>query len=459
MPIIHTFFYDPNFVNNSSIIDPVLKTGGVCFPSPKGLSYFVTPQEFTDQRLSRGVSLNVPLTSIPKLIVDQSEFPQFLTDISTIWSVTEKANFFSIVDQLLFAYNANATAAQVELDLAQWSQYVANSFVLSNTKTQATVYITPNQTITVPDFITFSFKIANGTQYEIRVWANNSVFLEQYPLSTIAVVVPPLPLAQLYTLDLVSGIGNIFQTALATSTLSQQTLQNYIQSGEYSGFVAQDVTFIDANSNTTIVQFNILYNGAVPGVIEIRTAIRALIAGSGVGTQAGWQLRAPSLYVTQLWYLIPLWENKTSQVASYVYPNIVSIQQLINDAIRTLYDQTSGFVTANLDVVTSFYDNLTIAAVPDPGNSPTRMSLAAEHPTYQDVTSTNPNFNYMTAITKSFATLLAAALSVASGNVNTNSSLTPYTATGDNRTYISFSAGDVEYYVITEASYTALVTP
>lgn len=458
--IIHTFLYDPDFVNTNSIIDPVLKTGGMCVLSPRALSYFVNAQEFPDERTSRP-NLNVPLTGVPKLVVDESEFQQFLIDVQDIWTATERQNFFSIIDQLLFAYNSNATTEQVELDLVQWSQYVPNTFVYSTTHTTTTAYLSPSpQNITVPDYVTFSFVIANNsTQYEIRVWANNAIFLTQYPLSTIALVVPPLPLTELYTTDIVSGINNIFTTALASATLSQQTLQDYIQSGEYSGFTAQDVTFIDTDGNATIVQFNILYNGCTPGVIAIRTAIRELLLNSGVGNQAGWQARAPSLFVTQLWYLLPLWENKTTQVASVVYPNIVSATVADTDATTILYDLPSGFVTANLDVMTSFYNNLTLVAVPDTENASNRVSLAAEHPTYQDVAPTNPAFNYMASPTQQFASLLGAALSVATGNTNTNGQLTLYTAPEDTRTYVSFSVGEVEYYVITQSSYIAIIQP
>lgn len=456
--LIHTFLYDADFINTASITDPVLKAGGVCVLSPRGLSYFVNPQEITDPRTSRSASLNTTLTKQPQLVVDQTEFPQFLTDVQNTWSLTERENLFAIIDQLLFAYNANATPATIELALTAYPQYLPNSYVLSNTVTATTNYgTTTPANITVPDYVTFTFVIANGTQYEFQIWANNTVFLTNYPLSTVAVVVPPLSFEQLYSTNLVSGIASIFTTAAQTSALSQQTLQSYIQSGEYSGFVAQNVTFVDANNDSVQVQFNLLYNGAVPGAIAIRTAIRNLLVNSGTGTSAGWQARAPSLFVTQLWYLLPLWENKTSQVASFVYPNIVPLSVLNNDATKILYDVSSGFVTSNIDVLTAYYNNLTLAAVPDSENAPTRLSLAAEHPTYQDVAPTDVNFNYMAQTTQQFASLLGAALSAAAGNVTTNVNLTTYTPSGDNRTYITFSVNDVEYYVITQASYLAIV--
>lgn len=457
MTIIYGFLFDSDFINDSSIIDPVFKTGGVCSPSPLAISYFKSPQEFPDERTSRATDLNALLTAVPKLIVDSNQFQQFLTDVQDTWSSTERENFFALLDLLFFDYNANATAEAVETNLETISQYVQNTYVYSNTTTSATAYLSTSVTITVPDYVSFTYKIANDTEYQFCIYASNVVFLTNYPISTIAAVVPPLPISQLYTLDLVSGIANVFQTALASATLSQQTLQSYIASGEYSGFVSQNVTFVDTNNNTTVVQFNILYNGAVPGVIAVRSAISELLINSGVGTEAGWEARAPSLFVTQLWYLIPLWENKTSLVSSYVYPNIVPMTTIENDAEKFLYDMESGFITANLDVVTSYYNNITMAAVPDVDNDPTRLSLAAEHPTFQDVSPTNATFNYMTTATQQFASLLGSALSVAAGNANTNTALTMYTATGDNRTYVTFSVSDCEYYVATSTTYLALI--
>ena len=457
MTIIHTFYYDPDFIRSSSIVDPVLRSGGVGVLSPQSLSYFVNPQEIPDERTTRGTSLNALLVKVPRLIVDQTEFTQFLTDVQDTWSSTERQNLFSIIDYLLFAYNASATTEQVELALSAWSQYVASSYVYSNTTSVATAYLGSSVTLTVPDFVTFSFKIANATQYQIRVWVNNSTFNTSYPLSTISAIVPPLTYSDLYTVNLVSGINNVFATALESSQISQITLQSYIQTGEYSGFIAQDVTFFDVSGNSAVVQFNLLYKGTIPGVIAIRTALRNALLTSGVGAEAGWKIRAPSLFVTQAWYLLPLWENKTSLVSSYVFPNIIPLTTLTSDATRTLYDVPSGFITTNIDVLTTYYNNLTLAAVPDQGNSPSRLSLLGEHPTYQDVPPTNSAFNYQTTITQNFSNLLAAALAVAAGNPNTNVQLTVYTAPGDNRTYVSFSVSDVEYYVITEATYNALI--
>lgn len=456
--IIHTFLYDSDFLNSSSILDPVLKTGGVCVLSPQSLSYFVTPQEFPDERTARAGNLNVALSGKANLVVDQSEFQQFLTDVQDTWSVTERENLFAIIDQLCFAYSANNTPAAIELALAAWPQYLTNTYVYSNTTSAATVYtVTPNVTIAAPDYVDFTFVIANGTQYQLRIWLSNTKFAVGYPLSTISVVVPPLPLSQLYTLAIVGSIDNVFTTALSSSTTSQQALQSYIASGEYSGYYPQDVQFVDANGNTTMVQFNLLYQGATPGVIAVRTAIRNFLLASGVGTQAGWQSRAPSLFVTQLWYLLPLWDVETTLVDSVIYPNIVPVATVGADATVVLYDIDSGFVAANLDVVTAYYNNMTLAAVPDTENATSRLSLAAEHPTYQDIATTNPVFANMTTTTQQFATLLGGALSLAAGNPSTNSAFVTYTPPGDNRTYITFSVADVEYYVITQTTYLALV--
>ena len=100
---------------------------------------------------------------------------------------------------------------------------------------------------------------------------------------------------------------------------------------------------------------------------------------------------------------------------------------------------------------------MTILAVPDTGNDPTRMVLANEHPTYRDVATTDMAFVSMTTATQQFATLLGAALSVASGNTLLNPLLSMYTPPSDNRTYVTFSVLDVEYYVMTKTSYLALV--
>jgi hypothetical protein len=458
--LIHAFLSDPAFFNSASVLDPVRKTGGICVPSAPSLSYFVAPQEFTDPRLTRASNLNVTMLSKASLIIDQTPYAQTLTDIQTIWTTTERTNLFSIIDQLCFGYQVSALPAAVELSLAPWPQYLANSAVFSTTYTAATVYNPSQQvSITCPDYVSFTFVIGNGTQYQFRIWLNNALFYTGYPLSFIGAVVPPLPVSELYTLSITSSTDSVFHTAATSSQTSQQELQNYIASTQYSGYVAYGVTFMDGSGNTTLVPFNLLYNGAVPGAIAIRTAIRQFLVGSGVGTSGGWQALAPSLFVTELFYLLPMFEATTSRVNVVVQRNITPIQLALTDANAALHDLPSGTITAYLELLTSFYNSTVVLSVPAPENMSNRMSLVGEHPSYQDVATTDPAFGEMEQKTQSFATLLAGAISAALGNPITNSGLVSYTPPNDTRTYITFTIGDVTYYVITKASYLALVTP
>lgn len=464
--MIYAFLYDSAFLNNTSAIDSVRKTGGIGVLSSTALSYFVTPQEFVDPRPHRASNLNLPFSTKAHLILDQAQYATVLSQIQSTWTLTEQENLFAIIDQLFFAYAVNASIPSVELSLAQWPQFLANSLVISTTNSTAPVYdTTPGATIICPDCVTFTFVTANSTQYEFQIWLNNTLFTTQYPLSTIAVVVPPVPLAELYTLNVTTSTDNILSTALVSSATNQQTLQSYIQSAQYSGYVAQTVLFYDANGNTAAVEFNLLYNGAAPGSIAIRTAIRnlieAAIAGTSqiapIGNLIGWQALLPSLFVTEVFYLLPMWDVTTSLVNSIIYPNITSIQQALTDAELALYDVSAGFITSNLSLLSVFYNDMTVLAIPDAGNNPNRFALLAEHPTYQNVATTNPAFATMTTETKQFAAFLGAALSYAAGNTNTNIALSTYTPPNDTRMYITFTVSDVVYYVMTKTVYLDLV--
>jgi len=466
MSIIHVFLYDTAFLNSSSIINPVRKTGGMCIPSQTSLTYFTTPEEISDPRNSRNNNLNFNFTTKSRIIIDQLYFSPFLNDFVNVWSLTEQQNLFAIIDQLCFSYNQNATPDQIELSLSLWTQYKQSSFVLSNTKTSTPVYgNNVTQTITCPDYVTFIFVISNGTQYELRIWLNNTIFLQNYPLSNISVVVPPLPLSDLYTIDISTTTDNVIHTASISSVNNQQILQNYIQSGEYSGYITQPVTMVNGSGITAIVDFNILYNGSIPGPISIRTAIRnlllAAITGStnsaGIGTIQGWTALFPSIFITQSYYLIPLWGATTSLINSIIYPGIIPFQQVLSDVEHVLYDISSGYISSNLNIIMSTYDDVFVAAIPDSNNSNLRMSLLNEHPTYQNVPTTSTKFSTQAQSTQLFSSLLGAALSVAYGNTNNNSQLTLTTTPNDMRQYVSFSVLDVEYYILTKASYMNLV--
>ena len=110
-----------------------------------------------------------------------------------------------------------------------------------------------------------------------------------------------------------------------------------------------------------------------------------------------------------------------------------------------------------LAVIAAPWYGMTVLAVPDALNDTTRLSLLAEHPTYQDVATTSSAFATMEIKTQQFASLLGAGLSAASGNVNTNPSLVSYTPPNDTRSYFTFTVNDVSYAVMTEASYLSLV--
>ena len=460
MTIIHTFLYDQSFLDLTSVLDPIRRSGGMCVMSPQSLSYFVAPQEFVDPRSSRASNLNAALTTKPRLIVDLNEYPTALSAIETIWSPTERQNIFAIIDQLCFAYNTSATTEQVELALAEWPQYLTASFVYSNTHTTAPVYL-PSQivNITCPNYVTFTFVIADGTHYQIRVWLNNTTFYAHYPLSTIRTVVPPLALTDLYTLSITTSTANVFTTALQVSQTSQQDLQSYIQSAEYSGYIAHLVPFVDGSGNSTPVEFNLLYNGCVPNSIAIRTAIRELLVNSGVGTSDGWKAIAPSLFVTELFYLLPMWEATTSLISSRIYHNIIPFDKALSDATTALSDIPSGFISTNIDFIPVPYNNMTVLSVPDSENETLRLSLLTEHPTYQNVATTSISFATMAIKTQQFAALLGAALSYAAGNpLIVNPGLMSYTPPNDTRTYITFTVDDVEYYVMTEITYLSLVS-
>ena len=462
--LIQGFLYDPDFLNTSSILDPVLKSGGVCVLSSQSLSYFVTPQEFPDERPTRTPGLNAVMTNKARLVIDQEKFSSFLNDTTTVWTQVERQNLFSVFDRLCFAYVRGASRSLIESLLAVIPQYISNTFAYSETDTLSTVYNGSEGTaILCPDWVSFNYVISTGTQYQLKIWLNNTQFYNSYPLSTIRTVVPPLPLSVLYNLSITNSTASIFATALAAASTSQQNLQGPISLGQYSGYVAYDVPFVDGAGDSVQVQFNLLYNGCVPGGIAIKNAIRDFLLNSGVGTPSGWKSIAPSLFATELFYLLPLWDTTTELVSEIIYQNIIPVQRAINDATLALSDLPTEFVVNNLNIVTSFYNNITLVAVPDTGNDPSRFSLSLEHPTYQDVATTSPQFISMAQETQQFSSLLGSALSAAGGTTPTspippiNPLLSTYSLPNDTRSYVIFTVLDVTYYVMTKASYLAKV--
>ena len=450
--MIYLFLADPVFINHSLNIKPSYEAGSLGVISQQSMAYFVQPMTIIDDRTTR-VGVANTFGTKPKLIVDDSTSATFFSDVVSGWTETDKQSLFNILDTIFF--NPGVTDTILTSNNALYSIYQVGTLILGSGTTTGTAYLSASTSvITSCTSVIFTIKVSNGNSYTLEVFVNDATFLLQYPTSAIISVIPPLSVSDLFNSNIVQSTANIFATALESSNVSQTALSAVIANTEYSGYVSQSVRFTDSNNNYTTVPFNILYKGQVPGTLAINAAIANLLLTSGIGTPAAWAALCPELFVTAVYYLIPIWDNTDTVVDQTVYPSFVALSKLVNAATSVMYDIPSSAVTSNLGVLTAVYNQLSVAVVPGNNNPIGHTSLLTEFPDYVAISANEPNFRYMANNTQSFSNLLSLALSAAAGNPP-NAAISQ--ATLNNRIFFTFTVGQVEYQVISQASYMAIV--
>jgi hypothetical protein len=465
---IHLFVKDTAFINPSVFVKTLFSNSGSCVLTQAILAAYVAPTEVSDPRTARLTDLRFGNTL--SVITDgASSVSDFVSIYSTDWSLQNQESLFNIIDQLCFNYSDRAQSAwNVFLSGNNaYSIYVPGSLSFGPTQSQSLAYINgAASALTIPDTITLTIGITINTtltEYQIVLWTNTALFLENYPISTITAVTFPLTFTDLLNQSIVAAASNALTIAKEASNViyvdlttpdTGFTIQPIVEGA--SGYITYNAKFVDINQNFIFMPFNVLYKGATPGVLAIRLAIKTILLASGVGTQAQWQARIPELFVNAQYYLIPMWLNTVTLPDSVIYQDTMNIATMINYTQLIMFDISPIFVAANIVSTSAAYDSIMLAAVPDPSNPTNRLSLSTEIPQYQDLATTDSNFNLMPTLTKQYATFLNNALPVAAGISSTNTFII---ITLNNRTFVTFTVGDVEYYLIVKETFKNIIDP
>ena len=322
------FVTDPSFYNHATPFISILDQAGIGKLTKQALTYFSTPYYAQDPRdpttRSVGWAAEYPST----LLIDQSIYPDFVSQFQSTTSTVE-TSLFQILDQILF--NPSSTT-----DLETWltttdgvkDLYVAGSVLHSTTNVTDTLYTNKSQNsqqfTTIP-YATFTIALPTGgstVNYDITAYVDTATWLARYPNTQIVAISPPMSYSDLLTASLSTANGNRLAIASETQTLNYDAISAQIQSTLSSGYTQFRVSVNDsANAATVSVNFLILYKGPVPTQLELRQAVGNALTNSGVGTQAQWQTRIPDLFVTTQFYLIPQYSNETTASGTTIYPS------------------------------------------------------------------------------------------------------------------------------------------
>lgn len=460
MPIestVHLFLHDPMFVNQEQSFRVAIDAGGVCRLSGAALSYFNDLYTVRDSRAARTPGPSVATPTRALLLADRYHEAAFL-DLLALVPGAQRDQLFAILDRLVFNHNPATSVASLDAALsadAAYAVYTPGSLTQATTRHTGIAYLAGGtHSFQCPDWVGFRVTLTQGgvtSAVDLKVWVDSQAFYDGYPLSTVMAVVPPLGYDQVLNAPLTGAAGSsALVTAAASATLNQSLLAADIRTQDASGYLTQLVRLYDAQNNTLLVPFNILYKGAVPDRLTCRLAIRAKALVSGYGTETQWRQRIPELYIDSQIYLIPQWTTTTNLPDQVVHPSVMPIKAALEAAKLVLPAVDDEFLADHMEALSAAYNTMMVLVVPNPANAPEKRSFLALHPTYRDFASHEPGYAYMAEATRRFALALNTLLPMAAG-------LGPvegYALQTDNGlTYIPFDVGFTEFCVVTKESF------
>lgn len=461
---VECFLVDPAFVDQSKAINHVFNdvNGTVGSLTPKAMSFFNTPSIYKDKRDASTRQVNWTSETNPSIVVDGDIFTSFVSAINNADS-SISTGIFRLIDKLMFDYTANGNQASIELSLVGDTDiaavYVPGSFQISSSIKTAVIYNSTGVTtnVSVPAFCRFALTIPTGqttATFVITLYTSVDAWILGYDKSTIVEVTQPLGYDKIYTSSLTSAVDNIFNISKATANIAFSENRLVLGNVTVSGMTQYNGIIIDSAGNTASVPFNILFKGREPTSQEIRAAIRAEITASGVGDEAGWKLRMPGIYVTGRFYVVPLWDQFYTKPNQLLYPSIIDYNVIKNRANRIMDTVGDGDVTQYMDILSVYYNKMTVVAVPDISGVLDVAKLHTVVPDYQSYAPTESNYAYMTDRTKDFANQLNTILAI-------DESVVPpgiyAPITENNLTFYSFVVERFEICVITKQCFTDIL--
>jgi hypothetical protein len=378
-------------------------------------------------------------------------------DIAYLASMGEAdiTGFFNIVERLLLGVAYQDTLATVEADLisdtVKYKGYSPNSFTLNKERRLGHIYDGVNIDAIVPPYITFTLYKMGGYTMDVKIWTSSIQFTNEYPYSAIVDIIPQTDLTTLLNLNTLSNIYAALSEA--SQTFVEYLSGKIVNGSSYSGLVNYVVPYINPTDGQAYnTSFLLLYRGVAPAALASKNAIKNFLINSGVGTEDAWKALYPSLFISNAYYVYPLWDECFSTANKQVFRSLISYVKE-NSVLSTIS-------TFNIDVDTSVKEYMNVAynaaflmILPDKQNENT-ATLSSQYTDYSRVTATSDVYVTLSSSTKDLITLINQAMAKAYGETN---DLT-IVAIGT-KNYVKFTTSDKEFYVMTKDSYDTTFTP
>lgn len=451
-PTIYLYFSDPSFFHETTDAAKSFypADGSACIGrlSRHSATYFSTPMFITDKRVERHRLLPfTPKDESVHLIYDSaaSVFDYFGEDFMASDQTVQQA-VFSLIERTLFVEGPMSDA-----DLRGILQDVPYPGCVTSTLIRSPVRVLDhaadeaNTLVGAHTWVQFDAEL-HGSLYTLKTWVEDGAFHEDYPTTIVDAVIPPMNLSRLLTVPPAASSTSLYTASRDTLELAIATLRQPPFKTTPTGVAGFYADVIDENNSATPTVFGVTYHGREPDRITSRLSVRQTLLSSGIGTEAQWRARLPSCFIDGRFYIIPLWNHTTTRIDQQIYPSPVPVRKQLATARAVLTNSDGNFIDTYAESLSATYDAMPLVAVPHVDNENGLFSLLTAHPTYQPYQTTDPNYQYMTEATRSFARQLNEALAYAAGEGTTNRPV----INEDGLLYYVFDVGHTEFCVITK---------
>lgn len=417
-------------------------------------NYLVNKGALHDTRSSRLQILeNYAPTGHMDILFDQNR-----VDLVQLQALAEEdiQHIFNILERCMLAQQYSDLNIENMLTTTSiYTGYVANSHAHDPNVT--TVSLSNIQglrkNVELHDYISFDYN--NGTvDITFHIWLKLSAFTVDYPYTTITRVIPPYAPDLLLDGTAVLQATNLDVLSRGSEYIFDQT-HTELAGRDQNGVYKFSLKYVLSATTSRNISFALAYCGPkVPTSLDCRAAIKDYIKTTTNVSDDNLKEIFPELYISARFFIVPLWDIYSQLSDRDVYNSTMKIAEITSRAAKVFKNREPGFVERYMELLLNSQNKMWSMCLPDALNT-THMSIIEQHPTYVDYSTQNVGWKYMTAATQEFAGKLIRCMAVLRGESTSSEFIT---AQESDATYLTFTSGDSEYFVMTRDSYLALVS-
>lgn len=257
-----------------------------------------------------------------------------------------------------------------------------------------------------PSYLSFSVNDYTTESNIVKIWFANAAFEDQYDEYSI-VIVPPLP-------NLASFMGAYSAVAAALAGQTPQLVAARVQAAravnpETIYRVVNYDYFSTANPEASAIPTYwtaLIYGPRGDFDDAIRAAVADHIATNSTATVNAWKAILPDIFRTTEFIMIPNWSNMAVQdrtLTAGTGSQIVNLQRELTYMRTVVSEYVASHVTNFTQVMAHPYRNILIGVIGNIQNRGNKFQITDFYPDFVSVSTTSPDFGYMSEATQGLA--------------------------------------------------------